>query len=236
MSAPRTLGVLISGSGSNLQAILDRVADGSLPCDVAVVISNDPSAKGLVRAAAAGVPTAVVEHRRHAGREDFERALTAELERAGVELVVLAGFMRVLSPFFVRRWAGRLVNIHPALLPSFPGVRAQRQAFDYGVRFTGCTVHFVDEGTDTGPIIVQAVVPVLPTDDEATLAARILSEEHRVYPQAIRWIVEGRVRIEGRVVHVDGAAPVEASPRHNPPLEASSATRAVRSQREEAKP
>lgn len=236
MSAPRTLGVLISGSGSNLQAILDRVADGSLPCAIGVVISNDPSAKGLARAAAAGVPTVVVEHRGYASREDFERALIAQLERAGVELVVLAGFMRVLSPFFVRRWVGRLVNIHPALLPSFPGVHAQRQAFDYGVRFTGCTVHFVDEGTDTGPIIVQAVVPVLPNDDEATLAARILVEEHRIYPQAIRWIVEGRVRVEGRAVRVDGAAAVETSPRHNPPLEASPAARVARTPREESKP
>ncbi|MFN7954582.1 MAG: phosphoribosylglycinamide formyltransferase [bacterium] len=219
MTPPRILGVLISGSGSNLQAILDRVADGGLPCAIGVVISNDAQAKGLARAAAAGVPTVVVEHRGFASREDFERALTAELERAGVELVVLAGFMRVLSPFFVRRWAGRLVNIHPALLPSFPGIHAQRQAFQYGVRFTGCTVHFVDEGTDTGPIIVQAVVPVLPDDDEESLAARILAEEHRIYPQAIRWIAEGRVRIVGRAVQVDGAALAQARASHNPPLE-----------------
>jgi len=215
-----TLGVLISGSGTNLQAILDRIADGRLTCTIGVVLSNDAGAGGLQRARSAGVPTAVVPHREFASREEFERAMTDRLEQHGAELVVLAGFMRVLSPWFVRRWRGRLVNIHPALLPAFPGVHGQKQAWDYGVRFAGCTVHFVDEGTDTGPIIVQAVVPVSPDDDERALASRILAAEHRIFPQAIQWIAEGRVRVEGRRVRVDGTEFPGNDALFSPPLDA----------------
>lgn len=216
-----TLGVLISGSGTNLQAILDQIADGRLTCTIGVVLSNDAGAKGLDRARAAAVPVVVVPHRGFASREDFERTVTEELERHSVELVILAGFMRVLSPWFVRRWSSRLVNIHPALLPAFPGVHGQKQAFDYGVRFAGCTVHFVDEGTDTGPIIAQAVVPVIPDDDEDALAARILAAEHRILPQAIQWIADGRVRVVGRRVWVEGVRPGSDDARFNPALDTS---------------
>lgn len=216
---PLTLGVLVSGSGSNLQAILDRIAEGRVDCRIGVVVSNDPAAKGLDRARTAGVPVRAIPHREFQSREAFEQALTAELEAHGVELVVLAGFMRVLSPWFVRRWSMRLVNIHPALLPAFPGVHGQKQAWDYGVRFAGCTVHFVDEGTDTGPIILQAVVPVSPDDDEARLAARILAAEHRIFPQALQWLAEGRVRVEGRRVRIDGAPARGDGASFNPPLD-----------------
>lgn len=217
---PLTLGVLISGSGSNLQAILDRIAEGRIDCRIGVVLSNDPAAKGLDRARTAGVAVRAIAHQAFQSREAFEQAVTAELEAHGVELVVLAGFMRVLSPWFVRRWSMRLVNIHPALLPAFPGVHGQKQAWDYGVRFAGCTVHFVDEGTDTGPIILQAVVPVSPDDDEARLAERILAAEHRTFPQALQWIAEGRVRVEGRRVRIDGAAVHGDDASFNPPLDA----------------
>lgn len=215
-----TLGVLISGSGTNLQAILDRIAERRMTCTVGVVLSNDPDARGLDRARSASVPVEVVPHREFSSREDFEKAVTAKLEAHGVDLVVLAGFMRVLSPWFVRRWSGRVVNIHPALLPAFPGVHGQKQAWDYGVRLAGCTVHFVDEGTDSGPIIVQAVVPVSPTDDERTLAARILAAEHRILPQAIQWIAEGRVHVDGRRVRVDGTQFPGDDALFNPPLDA----------------
>ncbi len=216
---PLTLGVLISGSGSNLQAILDRIAEGRIDCRLGVVLSNDPTARGLDRARMAGVPVRAIPHREFQSREAFEQAVTAELEAHAVELVVLAGFMRVLSPWFVRRWPMRLVNIHPALLPAFPGVHGQKQAWDYGVRFAGCTVHFVDEGTDTGPIILQAVVPVSPDDDEARLSARILAAEHRIFPQALQWIAEGRVRVEGRRVRIDGARAHGDDTSFNPPLD-----------------
>ncbi len=219
MTARRTLGVLISGGGTNLQAILDRVADGFLPCRVGLVLSNDPTAGGLERARRARVTTAVVPHGEFGSRETFEQAITARLEEAGVDLVALAGFMRLLSPWFVRRWSGRLVNIHPALLPAFPGTHVQRQALAYGARFSGCTVHFVDEGTDTGPIIVQAVVPVLPDDSEESLAQRILAEEHRIYPQALRWIAEDRVRLDGRRVTIAHAAAFDSRTVVNPALD-----------------
>lgn len=209
------LGVLISGSGTNLQAILDAAGQGRIPVDVRVVISNRPKAKGLDRARAAGVPTVVVSHKKFDTREDFEQRLIEVLAEHGAQWVALAGFMRLLTPHFLRAFEGRVVNIHPALLPSFPGTHAQKQAFEYGVRFSGCTVHFVDEGTDTGPIIAQAVVPVLDTDTEEALAARILEQEHRIYPWVLQLLAQGRVFREGRRVRVlDGRVASEA--RMNP--------------------
>lgn len=189
------LGVLVSGQGTNLQAILDAVAAGRLDARVKLVLSNKPGAPALARAERAGVATRVVEHRSHASREDFDRALVDALEAAGVELVVLAGFMRMLTPVFLRAFPGRVVNVHPALLPAFPGVRAQEQALAHGVKVAGCTVHFVDDGVDTGPIIAQRVVPVLDDDDVGSLTARILVEEHVALVDAIAAIAAGRVEI-----------------------------------------
>jgi len=195
------VGVLVSGSGTNLQAILDAGARGQLgPARVVVVVSNVAGVRALARAEAAGVPTEVLPHQQFASRQAFDEALVATLKARGVELVALAGFMRLVTPTFLNAFVERVVNIHPALLPAFPGVHAQRQALDYGARITGCTVHFVDAGVDSGPIIAQAAVPVLDGDDEAALTARILVEEHRVYPAAIRAIAEGRVSIDGRRV------------------------------------
>ncbi|MFN8545878.1 MAG: phosphoribosylglycinamide formyltransferase [Candidatus Binatia bacterium] len=201
------VGVLISGSGTNLQAILDRIADGTLPCRVQVVISNRPAAQGLRRAEQAGVATHVLDHRGFPSREAFDGALVEALRRAGVELVVLAGFDRLVTPVLLRAFPQRVLNIHPALLPAFKGLHGQRQALEYGVRIAGATVHFVDEELDHGPILVQGAVPVDPDDTEATLAARILEIEHAIYPMAIRLLAEGRVTVEGRRVRVAGSRP-----------------------------
>ncbi len=192
--------VLISGSGTNLQAIIDACENGFIPCRIALVLSNKKEAYGLVRAEKHGIPTAVVEHRNFPTREEFEKELIRVIEPHEPELICLAGFMRVLTPLFVNHFKNRIMNIHPALLPSFPGTHGQKQALDYGVKFTGATVHFVDEGTDTGPIIIQAVVPVYDDDTEETLAKRILKEEHKIYPLAIRYFFEGRLQIVGRKV------------------------------------
>lgn len=180
--------------------------EARLPAEVCAVISNDPAAKGLATAASHGVATAVVDHRAHANRTDFDAALAQAIDAHRADLVVLAGFMRVLTEDFVNRYRDRLVNIHPSLLPAFPGLHTHRQALAAGVRVHGCTVHFVTPQLDHGPIIIQAAVPVLPDDDEAGLAARVLAEEHRIYPQAIRWLCEGRVNItaDGRV-NITGA-------------------------------
>ena len=199
------IGVLISGRGSNLQAIIDGIDRGEVAAQISVVISNKPDAYGLRRAEAHGVPALVVDHRNYESRETFESLLIEILEEHGVELVVLAGFMRVLTPTFLKAFPMRVVNIHPALLPAFPGVGVQEKAADYGVRFSGCTVHFVNEGVDAGPIIAQAVVPVFPADTGEVLADRILKMEHQVFPKVIHWIAEGRVHVEGRRVFVDGA-------------------------------
>jgi phosphoribosylglycinamide formyltransferase 1 len=197
------VGVLVSGSGTNLQAILDAQARGELGrARVVVVVSNVAGARALERAAAAGVATEVLPHKEYASREAFDAALVATLRRHGVELVALAGFMRLLTPAFLGAFAERVVNIHPALLPAFPGVHAQKQALDYGARVTGCTVHFVDEGCDTGPIIAQAAVPVLDGDDEAALTARILAAEHALYPAALAAVADGRVHVAGRRVTI----------------------------------
>jgi phosphoribosylglycinamide formyltransferase-1 len=190
------LGVLISGRGSNLQAILDAVAEGRLDADVRLVISNRAKAQGLERAAAAGVPTKVLRHRDYADRESFDGAMVEALRQGGVDWVVLAGFMRIVTPIFLRAFPDRVVNIHPSLLPAFPGVDAQQQAIDYGVRVSGCTVHLVNEGVDAGPVIVQSVVPVRQDDDRDRLAARILEREHETLVKALGWIAEGRLRLE----------------------------------------
>ncbi|HZO83033.1 MAG TPA: phosphoribosylglycinamide formyltransferase [Candidatus Binataceae bacterium] len=197
---PVRLGVLISGTGTNLQAIIDAIERNELRAEIRLVVSNRPAAQGLERARRHGIPARVIEHRRFAAREDFDRALAAALNEHGVELVACAGFMRLLSPVMLAAFPDRIMNIHPALLPAFPGIDAQKAALEYGVRIAGCTVFFVREGVDDGPIIVQAAVPVMPGDDEERLSKRILAQEHRIYPLAIRLYQEGRLKIEGRRV------------------------------------
>ncbi len=194
--APFVLGVLVSGSGTNLQAILDAIAAGTLEAKVGVVISNVATAKALDRAKAAGVPAIVVDHKAFASRAAFDAAIVEVLQAHHVDCVVLAGFMRIVTSTILDAFPSRVVNVHPALLPAFPGVHAQRQALEYGVAISGCTVHFVDAGTDTGPIIAQAAVPVLDTDDEAALSARILEKEHELLPMVLQWLAEGRVVVE----------------------------------------
>ena len=198
----RKIGVLVSGRGSNLQAIIDRIQDGYLPLEIAVVISDFADAYALERAKQAGIPTVAVVRKECATREEFEAKLIAALEAAGCELVVLAGFMRIVSADFVNHFYHRIINIHPAILPSFPGMHGQKQANDYGVKVAGCTVHFVDAGTDTGPIILQKVVPAYFEDDEDTLAARILVEEHKAMPEALKLWAEGKLEIIGRKVKI----------------------------------
>lgn len=192
--------VLASGRGSNLEAILDACRDDEFPARVAVVVSDREQAPALDRARRAGVEAVFVDPKAHPDRAAYDASLLATLEPRRPGLVCLAGFMRVLTPLFVRRWTGRLMNIHPSLLPAFPGLHAQRQALEYGVKVAGATVHFVDEGVDTGPIIMQASVLVRPEDTEESLSARILAEEHRLYPAAIRLFAEGRLVIAGRRV------------------------------------
>jgi phosphoribosylglycinamide formyltransferase-1 len=196
--------VLASGSGTNLQSLIDHWKRGSLaPAELVVVGTNIAGCLALDRATQAGIGTFCLSHKAFPTREDFDRAMVAELRKRNVELVVLAGFMRVLTPVFLDAFPLRVLNIHPALLPAFPGTHAQKQALDYGVKLAGCTVHFVDKGTDTGPIIAQAAVPVLPGDDEDNLRQRILSEEHRLFPAVVRAVASGRVTVEGRIVRVD---------------------------------
>lgn len=199
------IAVLVSGRGSNMQAILDASADEAYPADVAVVISNIAGAPALERAAAAGAETVTVPHKEFPDRESFDARVTEEIEARGCELVVLAGFMRLLSEEFCEHWRDRLINIHPSLLPSFKGLDVHARMITAGVRFGGCTVHYVRHEMDTGPIIVQAAVPVHPGDDAGKLAARILEQEHVIYPLAVKWIAEGRVRISGETVKVSGA-------------------------------
>ncbi len=201
-SAPLVLGVLASGRGSNLQAILDAIAAGRCPARVGVVVSDRKDAPALDRARRAGSRAVHLDPHAFPDRAAFDAAVAAVLDEHGVGLVCLAGYMRVLSPEFVRRYRMRILNVHPALLPAFPGLHAQRQALEHGVRVAGVTVHFVDEGVDTGPIVLQGAVPVLPGDTEETLAGRILVEEHRLYPEAIRLFAEGRLEVTGRRVRV----------------------------------
>jgi phosphoribosylglycinamide formyltransferase-1 len=194
--------ILISGRGSNMEAMLAERDAGRLPVNIAAVISNRPDAKGLETAARAGIATRALDHKAFAGREAFDTALAACIDEFSPDLVVLAGFMRILTPAFVGRYEGRLLNIHPSLLPSFPGLHTHQRALDEGVRIHGCTVHFVTAALDHGPVVIQAAVPVLDADTEETLAARILRQEHRIYPQAIRWFAEDRLRLDGGRVRV----------------------------------
>jgi phosphoribosylglycinamide formyltransferase-1 len=212
------IGVLISGSGTNLQAIIDAVDAKELDAKIQVVLSNRAEAYGLVRAKKHGIPVEILDHKRFASREAFDQAVVDILRAHEVELVVLAGFMRLLSPVFVGAYSNRIMNIHPALLPAFPGLHVQKKAVEHGVRFSGCTVHFVNEECDEGPIIIQAVVPVFPEDTEESLAARILEQEHRIYPRAIQLYSEDRLRIEGRRVLVDGLVKDENQVLVQPPL------------------
>lgn len=209
MNSQKTIVILISGRGSNMESLLAAVAAGTLPVRVAAVFSNRPDAAGLQSAAAQGVPTRVVDHKQFADRVAFDAAMSEAIDAFTPDLVVLAGFMRILSEGFVRRYEGRLMNIHPSLLPAFPGLHTHRKALDEGVRVHGCTVHFVTPALDHGPVVVQAAVPVLDDDDEAALAARVLAQEHRVYPQAVRWFAEGRLRLVGQRVLLD--APQDAA-------------------------
>lgn len=194
------LGVLISGNGSNLQSIIDQIENGSLKAVIKIVISNNPDAYGLARAKKHGIPFKVLKHADFKNKGDYDSELVKILKNNDADLVILAGFMRVLSPVFLKAFPHKVMNIHPALLPSFPGIHGQKQAVDYGVKISGCTVHFVDEGVDTGPIIIQKSVQVFDDDTEETLAARILKEEHRIYPQAIQLFADGKIEIKGRKV------------------------------------
>ena len=200
------VGVLASGSGSNLQAILDGCAARRIPAEVAVVTCNVPGARALQRAEQAGVPAVLLPHQKFASRDDYDRELVSVLTRHRVDLVCLAGFMRLITPVLLKAFQNRILNIHPSLLPAFPGLHGVRQALAAGVRVSGCSVHVVDEGCDTGPILIQAAVPVLDGDDEEALAARILVQEHRCYIRAISLWAQGRIRLDGRRVRIDGAA------------------------------
>lgn len=200
------IAVLISGRGSNLQSLIDAAAAGELGAEIALVISNVPDAPGLERAAKAGIPAETIDHRDFEGREPFEDALHAALSGRSIELVCLAGFMRLLTGDFVGRWRDRLINIHPSILPAFKGLHTHERAIEAGVRFSGCTVHFVRPEMDDGPIIAQAAVPVLQGDTPGDLAARILAEEHKLYPMAVRMIAEGRVKVAGNKVEISGTA------------------------------
>jgi phosphoribosylglycinamide formyltransferase-1 len=214
MAAKRIV-VLISGRGSNMEALLES----RLPATIAAVISNVPDVRGLATAQAHGISTAVIDHRSYADRSEFDSALAREIDRHGPDLVVLAGFMRVLTGPFVRRYSGRMLNIHPSLLPAFPGLDTHRRALQAGVRIHGCTVHFVTGTLDHGPIVAQAAVPVIAGDTEVQLAARVLREEHRIYPQAVRWFCEGRLTLsEDDTVLIDGAA-AAAGALVSPPIE-----------------
>ena len=196
--------VLISGRGSNLQALLDACAEPGFPAEIVLVISNIAGAYGLERAKLAGVPSLVIDHKAYPTREAFDADMDKAIRAAGAELICLAGFMRLLSQGFSEAWNGKMINVHPALLPSFKGLHTHRKALDAGVKLHGCTVHFVTPELDDGPIIVQAAVPVLSTDDEDSLAHRVLEQEHKAYPLALKLVAEGRVTVEGRVVKVAG--------------------------------
>lgn len=203
----RNLGILLSGRGSNFEAIARSVAAGSIPARITVVISNRPDAAGLSRARALGLNAQLIASAGTA-RDAFDRKVAAALKEFQADYVCLAGFMRLLGADFVREFSGRILNIHPSLLPAFPGVDAQKQALEYGVKFAGCTVHLVDEGADTGPIIQQAVVPVRENDSVETLSARILEQEHRIYPEALKLLLDGRIVVEGRRVRIrEGVSP-----------------------------
>nr|WP_277817357.1 phosphoribosylglycinamide formyltransferase [Pseudoroseomonas aerophila] len=217
VSPRRRTAILISGRGSNMAALLAAAADPAYPAEIALVLANKPAAGGLARAAEAGIPTAVVESRAFGrDRAGFEMAMEAELAKHGVELIALAGFMRVLTEGFVGRWAGRMINIHPSLLPAFPGVDTHARALAAGVRFHGCTVHLVTPGVDEGPIIAQAAIPVLADDTEDSLGARVLEQEHALYPAALALVAGGRVRVEGDRAVIERPAPPSGVALRNP--------------------
>jgi len=218
MTNPLPLGVLASGSGTNLQAIIDAIEGGRVPAEIRVVICNRPGAVALERAAKHGLAVEVIDHKAFKSREAFDERVVEVLRERGVELVCLAGFDRLLSPVFVRAFPDAILNIHPALLPAFPGLHAQRQALEYGVRIAGCTVHLVDEKTDHGPIVIQAAVPVYSDDTVEALTDRILSEEHRIYPEAICLFAEGSVQIDGRRVIIRDEEPLADRALVNPAL------------------
>lgn len=199
--------ILISDRGSNMQAIVQRCAAEHWPAQVVAVLANRPDAAGLEFAAARGITTAVVDHRHFPTREGFDAALAAAIDVHRPDLVVLAGFMRILGEDFVRRYAGRLLNVHPSLLPAFPGLQTHRRAIEAGCKLAGATVHFVTTAVDHGPIVAQAAVPVLAGDDEEALAARVLASEHQIFPQAVRWFVEGRLRVDNGIVTHTGGDP-----------------------------
>jgi phosphoribosylglycinamide formyltransferase-1 len=202
MSGLLKLGVLISGNGSNLQSIIDHIEKGSLKAIIKIVISNNPDAYGITRAKKHGIPIVVLKNGDFKNKEEFDLELIRILKNNCVDLVILAGFMRIITPTLLKAFPHKIMNIHPALLPSFPGIHGQKQALDYGVKLSGCTVHFVDESVDTGPIIIQSAVQVFNDDTEETLAARILKEEHRIYSQAIQLFAEGKIEIKGRKVRI----------------------------------
>jgi phosphoribosylglycinamide formyltransferase-1 len=212
------IGVLVSGSGSNLQSIIDNIEKGLLDAVVAVVISNNAHAYAIERAKKNRIPFVVIEHQNYGSRDEFDGAMVNILKSYSVELVVMAGFMRVLSSLFLNSFPMKIMNIHPAILPSFPGIHAQKMATDYGVKFSGCTVHFADEGVDSGPIIIQAIVPAYDDDTEETLGARILKEEHRIYSQAIQFYAEGRIKVKDRKVRIEGIERIPAISIYNPSL------------------
>ena len=202
MKADGRIGILISGRGSNMEALLRAAEEGRIPAVVAVVISNEPDAPGLRKAQERGVETLLLDHRKARDKEEQDRRIVAALEERRVDLVCLAGYMKILTPGLLKAYPGRILNIHPSLLPAFPGLDAQRKALEHGVRYSGATVHLVDAGVDTGPIVLQAVVPVEPEDTPVTLADRILEQEHRIYPEAVRLLFEGRLNVEGRRVRI----------------------------------
>lgn len=219
-----SLAVLVSGSGSNLQSIIDRIEDGALDATINLVISNKPDAYGLTRAEKHGLPCLALNHHNFASREAFDQHMVEAIRDAGADTVAMAGFMRLLTPGFLQAFPGRVLNIHPALLPSFPGIHGQGDANAYGVKLSGCTVHFADEHMDNGPVIIQAAVPALAGEDADALGKRILALEHRIYPQALQWLSKGRLRIQGRHVYLvdeetSPKAPVTGAYLVNPPLE-----------------
>jgi phosphoribosylglycinamide formyltransferase-1 len=210
MAARLKVGVLVSGRGSNLQALIDSCADAAFPAEIGLVISNIANAYALERAAKAGIACQVISHRDFADRASFDAAIDRALRTAGIDLVCLAGFMRLLTADFVEAWSGRMINVHPSLLPAFRGLDTHKRALEAGVKLHGCSVHFVTPGLDEGPIIAQAAVPILAEDDESSVAARVLEQEHRIYPLALRLLAEGRVRLDGDVAKVKAAAPATA--------------------------
>ncbi len=209
------IGVLASGGGSNLQSILDACAEKRIDAKVALVLTDNPQAFSIERAKNAGVPVALIELDKNITREEHDKKVVAALKEHGVDTVALAGYMLLVTPVLLKAFPQRVINIHPALLPSFPGLHVQEAALNHGAKFSGCTVHFVDEGMDTGPIIIQAVVPIRDDDTPSTLGARILREEHRIYPQALQYLAEGRLRVKGTRVYLDPQSPASGA-LHNP--------------------